>query len=502
MSRRVLWIAMCILVAFAAWLPAQEGIQKGKIKKVDAENSTVVITVADKDAKDVTVHVTPETRLVGADNQDLSERLKSAELKSGAAVVFRIKSEDNKNILLGMKLVPVGKGGGPGESQRGRIKKLDLDKMTITLAQGDKERTLQLTEATQVLDAKGDTLKERLAGFKDGSEVFFKAGKSEGKDVLEGIKLAGAGPGPGGREFKKVDSSALKPLTELGSSEYQGFVGGLYPGGKNERPAAHEAVGLARAKQVQPLDADGKPAAKGKIVLMSVGMSNTGQASNGFQRAVAGANDVNPHLLFVNGAVGGMTASAIQDPEKGQGIKYWTIVDQRLKEAGVTRAQVQAIWIKEADAGPSEGFPRYAQKLQGELTSIVQLLPERFPNVKLVYLSSRTYGGYATTPLNPEPYAYESGFAVRWLIEEQIKGSAELNFDAKKGKVRAPWLSWGPYLWANGAKKRTDGFHYDVEDFGTDGTHLSESGVRKVGHLMLEFFRTDTTTRPWFTKGG
>src|SRR5207249_1794375 len=108
----------------------------------------------------------------------------------------------------------------------------------------------------------------------------------------------------------------------------------------------------------------------------------------------------------------------------------------------VTRAQVQVIWIKQADIAPQEGFPGYAKKLEGELSNIVQIFPKRFPNAKLVYLSSRTYGGYATTPLNPEPVAYESGFAVKWLIERQIKGEDGLNYDAKKGHVKAPWLSW------------------------------------------------------------
>src|SRR5207253_9987206 len=130
----------------------------------------------------------------------------------------------------------------------------------------------------------------------------------------------------------------------------------------------------------------------------------------GVQQAIRGDKDINPSMLFVNGAVGGMTAQAIQDPnDNGRGAKYWAEVDDRLKKAGVTRAQVQAIWIKEADAGPTQGFPKYAKTLESELTRIVRIFPERFPNAKLVYLSSRTYGGFARTPLNPEPYAYESG---------------------------------------------------------------------------------------------
>ncbi len=55
------------------------------------------------------------------------------------------------------------------------------------------------------------------------------------------------------------DPSGLKPLTELGAGEYKGFKGGLYPDGKNERPAAHEAAGRNLAGQVQPLDDAGKP---------------------------------------------------------------------------------------------------------------------------------------------------------------------------------------------------------------------------------------------------
>ncbi len=165
----------------------------------------------------------------------------------------------------------------------------------------------------------------------------------------------------------------------------------------------------------------------------------------------------------------------------------------------MTRDQVQVIWIKEADAAPNQGFPGYAKKLEVELTRIVQIFPKRFPNAKLVYLSSRTYGGFATTALNPEPYAYESAFSVKWLIERQIKGESGLNFDAGKGEVRAPWLSWGPYLWANGSKKRADGFSYQPGDFtANDGTHLTASGMDKVGRLMLQFFHNDSTARAWF----
>ena len=34
-----------------------------------------------------------------------------------------------------------------------------------------------------------------------------------------------------------------------------------------------------------------------------------------------------------------------------------------------------------------------------------------------------------TTGLNPEPYAYEEAFTMRWLIQDQIAGKPELNYD-------------------------------------------------------------------------
>jgi hypothetical protein len=211
---------------------------------------------------------------------------------------------------------------------------------------------------------------------------------------------------------------------------------------------------------------------------------------------------LNPRVVLVNGAQGGQTAARTQDPnDHGSGTAFWNTVDERLASAGLTREQVQVAWIKQADAGPTAGFPDYARTLENELVRIVQVLHDRFPNLKLLYLSSRTYGGFATTPLNPEPYAYESGFSVKWLIGRQLKGDPALNFDPAKGQVRAPWLSWGPYLWANGTTPRNDGFYFESTDFRTnDGTHESPAGQRKVGLALLAFFKSDSTTKGWFLK--
>jgi hypothetical protein len=179
------------------------------------------------------------------------------------------------------------------------------------------------------------------------------------------------------------------------------------------------------------------------------------------------------------------------------------VLEQRLKDASFSAGQVQVAWIKQARANPvSLGeFPRHAQALRDDMAVIVQKLKQRFPNLRIAYLSSRIYAGYALTPLNPEPYAYESAFAVQWLIQDQIEGKSHLNVDPTRGEVKAPLLLWGPYLWANGVKGRKgDDLAWMRADLAGDGTHPSPSGQRMGAELLLRFFKTDPTAKPWFVK--
>ena len=87
----------------------------------------------------------------------------------------------------------------------------------------------------------------------------------------------------------------------------------------------------------------------------------------------------------------------------------------------------------------------------------MQILKVKLPNVKQVFFTSRIYAGYASSTLNPEPYAYENAFAIKRVIAQQLAGDPALNYDAANGPVVAPWLSWGPYLWADGLNARADG---------------------------------------------
>jgi len=290
-------------------------------------------------------------------------------------------------------------------------------------------------------------------------------------------------------------SVGLIPLTDLGAGTYQGEQGGLYPGGSNVPPKAHVDAGLQQARLVVPRDKDGKPSADGKIVFLSIGFSNPNMEFPTFIRRAHREADLNPSMLMVNGCVGSRASSEQADPQS----RYWEEVSQRLSAAGVTAQQVQALWIKEVIPG-AEGFPGKAKELTANIEATLRVVHNRFPNSRLAYLSSRTYGGWTELGGSPEPGAYETGFAVKWAVSDQLAAKPELNYDPAKGAVVAPWVEWGPYFWTDGVKGRKDGMVYLREDVQADGLHPSPKGQAKVAELLLKFFREDPTARAWFLK--
>lgn len=290
-------------------------------------------------------------------------------------------------------------------------------------------------------------------------------------------------------------SVGLKPLTDLGNQTYHGAQGGLYPGGSNERPSDHEAAGIEIAKEIRPLASDGfVDGQNGKIGFLAIGMSNTSMEFETFAAQADEIPQLNPALVMIDGAQRSKASQFVANPNDD----YWTVLGERLDEANLSNEQVQIVWLKQARARANLPFPLDALLLKADLREIIELLHERFPNLKMVYLSSRTYGGYATIDLNPEPYAYQSAFAVKWLIEDQIQGNVGLNYDPDEGTIYAPWLSWGPYLWADGIAAEHAGLTWEQSDFSYDGTHPSPSGQAKVAGQLYHFLRTDETAVPWF----
>ncbi len=292
-------------------------------------------------------------------------------------------------------------------------------------------------------------------------------------------------------------SVGFTPLSDLGTGTYHGFQGGLYPGGSNLRPIAHEVAGLAQAAQVVPRDTTGAiDIASGKIGFISIGMSNCVIHFNALMQAAQSDTSKSPRVVLSNCAQGGQTAAILANPSAA----YWTSwVPSKLAAAGLTAGQVQAVWFLEADAGPTAAFPSDALTLQAEFTTIMGILRANFPNLRVLYGASRIYAGYATTTLNPEPWAYQQSFAVKWLIEDQISGNPALNFDPALGAVVSPWIAWGPYMWADGLTPRSDGLTWVCPgDFNADGTHPSTQGANKNAGYMISFLHTDSTAQSWY----
>lgn len=206
---------------------------------------------------------------------------------------------------------------------------------------------------------------------------------------------------------------------------------------------------------------------------------------------------VGPHVVVFDGAYGGQTLSKwdptqigyfAQTPNCGWDHRSsydsecnYERVKSDLERNGYTEAQVQAVFIKTADNFPqcdlkglycadgstepdaytAERFLgdilRYLKCCKNPLSANPGTIP-RYPNLKQVFVTSRTYGGYANGSdkgcLNPEPFAYELGFSVQRAIVAQIDQTNNItDGDLYSGQLDytvAPWFDWAPYLWASG----------------------------------------------------
>ncbi len=319
---------------------------------------------------------------------------------------------------------------------------------------------------------------------------------------------------------KPDTSGSMIPINDLGTGTYLGYQGGLYPNGSNEVPATHHTAGLNFGNAIEPLNVNGQPDPNGKYILMSLGMSNTTQefcsqdanfpcdAWTFMGQAAADPTVNTSTLAIVNGSRGSRPADDWIDP---QDENYDRVKNDRLDPQGLSEAQVQIVWVKVANPKPQISLPDAeadAFRLQQQLGQIARALKVRYPNVKQIFITSRIYAGYAVgvSKLNPEPYAYESGFSTKWAIESQINQMNGGGMDNLTGDVNyntvAPWMAWGPYLWADGENPRSDGLFWVPEDFADDFTHPDPPGEEKVGAALLEFFKSSLYTQCWFVDGG
>jgi hypothetical protein len=385
------------------------------------------------------------------------------------------------------------------------ILKIDTEnRMAVVLANG-RERTVKIAANVEIQDGKGEDLSGGLAAkeLKEGAVVTLTVERDGNMPAIVSIRLGGkVNPqtGPNVPRQASVGKSGVgfKPLTEMSAEDrYKGEDGGLYGGGKNELPDALVAAATKVTAKIKPLDADGNPAADGKIALVSISMSNATQEFSRFKRLAGADVRKSPLVAIVDCAQGGQTMARWADAKSA----CWKEADRRLKAAGVSRQQVQVAWVKLANAGPKGNLEEHGKRLERDTRIVLANLTEHFPNLRIAYLGSRIYGGWADGRLNPEPYAYEGAFVVRWLIQSQMRANGGLNYDPDRGEVESPLLLWGPYFWADGTTPRkSDGLTWQRSDLVGDGTHPSDTGRQKVAEQLLKFFKNDVYARKWFVE--
>jgi len=308
-----------------------------------------------------------------------------------------------------------------------------------------------------------------------------------------------------------AQSFEATPLNDLGAGKYKGFQGGLYENGSNTLPSDHNQDGLAASAQIKPI--------RGKFVFLSIGMSNAQMEFSAFKQMADNDNRVNHStMVVINGARGSSSGcawtSAHQTPYEAGCNKpptltnqYDKVRDEWLKPAGLAEDQVEAIWMLNADPRPKISLPSSsadAYDYERYVGETIRAARARYPNLKLMFISSRIYAGYAAVPLNPEPYAYEYGFSVKWAIQAQIDQMRGGKIDAIAGdldykKGVAPWIAWGPYLWADGTRPRSDGLTWAANEYMPDGTHPNHRGQDKVAQQLMSFFLNSPHTT-WFKK--
>ena len=302
------------------------------------------------------------------------------------------------------------------------------------------------------------------------------------------------------------DNSGLIPLTDLGTGFYEGIQGGLYPGGSNTRPAVHQQKGIDISHTIEPLnDAGTVSYDNGQVLFIGMGGSN---AYNMFIDTMkhydwkGTSQCMNVKGLFYGG-------KDLHDMIDTTSTFYWDELQGRLFNRNDTWEQVQIVWILEQSELDTPDIAYYIDYVADQYTTLMHVMLDSMPNLKMVYLSGFHYTGY-THPEHElydflvEPKGYWGNLAIKELIERQINGDPLLDFEGE-GRV-APYVNWGPYFWADGVNPRGGDFlTWPCEDYRDDDTgggfHLEEIGKYKEAKMLINFFETDTVASWWYKAG-
>jgi hypothetical protein len=268
---------------------------------------------------------------------------------------------------------------------------------------------------------------------------------------------------------------------------YKGFETGLYPGG-NTIPEGHQKQGVRLASSIVPIGKDGKrDDQNGKIVALIIGHSNCQQYFDSLISVLNFNEVLNPRFEFVNAAVGGQQLHEIVQLQG----KVWDKAEELLVRPGYSPSQVQILFFhttyhtaKNKESMPVSPFPQHMQSMQRDLTTVLQHCVKLFPNLKIAYQTCdglRHFTGW-------EPHVWHEAFAVKWLIEAQIKKTPGTEYEGSGKKL--PWLQWGPYIWDN---------TWNECNF-LDGVHPAPNSKNVFVKKYWDLLSRDPVAKSWLLK--
>ncbi len=268
-----------------------------------------------------------------------------------------------------------------------------------------------------------------------------------------------------------ITDTARIPLPDLGVNSYMGEQGGLYANGLNEVPADYQTAEINPVYTALEND--------NNIVLLCLGMSNLTWTCGRFAEMFYASPSTNKNVTIINAGWPG-AAQQRWDSKRPFDRALKVLTQNGLTPEDVDLALYFNACAKPANNGCKKypaGFPLHAKNMKESLEITMELINSNYQNVQLVYVTSREFAGFATVDLNPEPFAYEEGFAFKWLVQDRIDGN----------------LAGAPLLWW--------AYQYDPSwpqsYFYADGTHLSNAGLDVVGQLWLDH----CLSLPWCTNG-
>ncbi len=288
-----------------------------------------------------------------------------------------------------------------------------------------------------------------------------------------------------------TDGTAYISVTDATQTPYSTF---LYPSNSNDMPALHRSKGQSIAAGIVPLDVNGNPdVVNGKIKIIAEGPSNQrDEMDKFFELHIDGNAALHPNLEFENLAVGSCDLVCWADGGPGAvdpqvQIAFVKHTNNRKQNQDGSPLQANGYFNTAAD----KSFPNHAQTTKSMLKTRILDLKIKYPNLKIVYLTSRSFGGWSCDPSNDqyrEPVGYEEGFSVKWLVEDQTLGNdPDLAFEG--ANPQAPWIAWGPYLWDPATPQ---------DHMKDDGVHPCETGQTVIADKWYDFLTNDNTAAPWF----